>query len=73
MLRHVIEGRIEGKRTRGRKRMMFLANRYDEEGKGRCLPTLKGELNPNFLNLTRNREKILALETFWSHFLTYFC
>jgi len=30
---------------------------------------LKGALNPNFSNLTTNRE----IETFWSHFLTCFC
>jgi len=34
--------------------------------------SLKGALNPNFLNMSINKEKNLALETFWSHFLTGF-
>jgi len=34
---------------------------------------IKEALNPNFLNLTIYREKILPLDTFWSHFLTFFC
>jgi len=31
---------------------------------------IKGALNPNFLNLTINKN--LALKTFWSHFLICF-
>jgi len=36
------------------------------------MPYIKGTLNPNFLNLSINKRKIMALETFWSHFLTAF-
>jgi len=32
MLRHAIEGRMEGKRTKGRKRMMFLDMMKKEKG-----------------------------------------
>jgi len=33
----------------------------------------KGALNPNFFKFDYKWRNIFALDTFWSHFLTFFC